>query len=351
MASLSYYAGGSFTDFPYAKERRMPVIEVTHVDDEICKFTLSKTDISVANAVRRIILAEVPAMAIEIVNVEANSTVLFDEFIAHRMGLLPLSCHLVGDLPGDEGYVEHKECTCFEGCGYCSVEYKLDVQNDNDEVVNVTHFDVVPTGRWTLGPDGEKLRDLDPLHEVKICPLPDETLDRETDAKDNGILLVKLKKDQRITMTCTARKGIPKYHSKFMPIVGSLYNFQQIINLDREQVDSLDLEDKVAFVESCPRKVFGLDNSDKVQVERLNDCHYCDECVAKARELGKKEMVTVKMHQELFHFTVEAVTKDGPRKPADVVRAALRVLDWKLQLFLQDSYGDVPEPFPIESMA
>jgi DNA-directed RNA polymerase II subunit RPB3 len=352
MASLSYYAGGSFTDFPYAKERRMPVVEVTHVSDDLCTFTLSKTDVSVANSVRRIILAEVPTMAIDIVNIEDNSTVLFDEFIAHRMGLLPLSSNGVGDLPGDtiggEGFVEHNVCTCFEGCGYCSVEYKLDITNHEDKILNVTHFDLKPTGRWTLGPDGDKLRDVPGEHEVQICPLPDESLDRETDAKDNGILIVKLKKDQRISMTCTARKGIPKYHSKFMPVATSFYNFQQIIDLDRKQIDNLDLEDKVAFVGSCPRKVFELDNADKVQVQRLNDCHYCDECVSKAAEFGKKELVTVKMDQELFHFRVEAVTKDGPRRPVDVVRAALRVLDYKMQHFLQDAYGDAIVEIPQE---
>jgi len=279
-------------------------------------------------------------MAIEIVNVEHNTSVLFDEFIAHRMGLLPLTCHRVGDLPGDEGFVEHKDCSCFEGCGYCSVEFKLDVTNDDDKIRNVTHFDIVPTGRWTLGPDNEKLRDTTPDQEVNVCPLPDLTLDRETDIRDNGILIVKLKKDQRIAMTFTARKGIPKYHSKFMAVANSNYQFQQIVNLDRDQCDSLDLEQKVGFVQSCPKKVFGLDSHDKIQVERLNDCHYCDECVAKAREYGKRELVTVKMTQDLFHFTVEAVTKDGPRRPSDIVRAALRVLDYKMQLFLQDSYGD-----------
>lgn len=291
-------------------------------------------------------------MAIEIVNVEHNSSVLFDEFIAHRMGLLPLSCHGVGDLPGDDGYVEHKECDCVDGCAYCSVEYKLDILNTEDKILNVTHFDLVPTGRWTLDSDGQKIRDLPPEMEVLPLPFPDPNLDRQTDKIDNGILIVKLKKDQRIAMTCTARKGIPKYHAKFMPINFNIYNYQMIVELDRPQIDSLDLEEKVNFVESCPRKVFGLDTSDKVQVERLNDCHFCDECVAKARELGKRTMVTVKMQQDMFHFRVEAVTTDGPRKPADVVRAAIRVFDYKMQKFLEDAYNDeIKEKLPLEYMA
>jgi len=352
MASICYYAGGSWTDFPFENARRQPIVEVTHVSDSLCKFTLSNTDVSVANAIRRLILAEVPTLAIEIVNVEANSTVLFDEFIAHRMGLLPLSSHGVGDLPDDDGFVEHKDCDCFEGCRYCSVEYKLDVSNDEDKILNVTHFDLKPTGRWTLDAVGEKVRDVPPEHEVVPCPKPDPLVDPEQDARDEGILIVKLKKHQRIAMTCLARKGIAKYHSKFMPTSLCLYQYQPIVTLVREDIDKLDLEQRVAFVQSCPRKVFGLDNNDKVQIERLMDCHFCDECKAKAREQGNREMVEVKMQQDKWHYTVEAVTKDGPRKPADCVRAALRILDYKLQLFMKDSYGDtISDTLPVEPYA
>merc|ERR1711879_691084 len=116
--------------------------------------------------------------------------------------------------------------------------------------------------------------------------------------------------------------------------------YQPRINLNRDLLDTLTLDERIDFVQACPRKVFNLDIEDNVQIERLNDCIFCDECVSKSRIIGKKEMVTIKMDPNMFHFTVENVTKDGPRSCIDVVRAALRILDYKMSQFLHDAYGD-----------
>ena len=54
-------------------------------------FSLVGLDASVANAFRRILIAEIPTLAIEHVYVENNTSIVHDEVLAHRLGLVPLT--------------------------------------------------------------------------------------------------------------------------------------------------------------------------------------------------------------------------------------------------------------------
>lgn len=83
------------------------------------KFELTNVDLSIANALRRVIIAEVPTMAIDMVQVKENTSVLNDEFIAHRIGLVPLKSDNV------DQFESHSSCTCAEFCERCSVRYVL----------------------------------------------------------------------------------------------------------------------------------------------------------------------------------------------------------------------------------
>ena len=57
-------------------------------------FILKGADVAFANALRRVIVEEVPTMAIEDVEFRKNSSILYDEIIAHRLGLIPFKTDL-----------------------------------------------------------------------------------------------------------------------------------------------------------------------------------------------------------------------------------------------------------------
>jgi len=85
-------------DDPYANKLRLdknvsivyPKFKILDKTDEIIKFELYEANIALANALRRIMISEVPTMAIELVDIRENTTPIHDEFLAHRLGLIPI---------------------------------------------------------------------------------------------------------------------------------------------------------------------------------------------------------------------------------------------------------------------
>ena len=67
-------------------------------------------------------IAEVCTMAIELVNIHANSSVLHDEMLAHRLGLMPL------DSTNVDNYFWPFECSCINLCNKCTVRFNLKVK-------------------------------------------------------------------------------------------------------------------------------------------------------------------------------------------------------------------------------
>ena len=67
-------------------------IQEIDVENDSMVFDMIGVDTSIANAFRRILLAEVPVMAIEDCCVLQNNSILQDEVLCHRLGLLPIAC-------------------------------------------------------------------------------------------------------------------------------------------------------------------------------------------------------------------------------------------------------------------
>ncbi|KAI8928881.1 DNA-directed RNA polymerase [Entophlyctis helioformis] len=172
-----------------------PFVVIKEIDRErrSITFTLNNTDLSVANSLRRIMIAEVPTMAIDLVEFEANSSVLTDEFLAHRLGLIPLLSEEVGNI------TYTRECSCQQYCMQCSVELHLNVRCTDDRTREVTTRDLI-SSHVSIGP---VLRD----------------------HNDAGILIAKLRKGQEINLRCIAKKGTAKEHAKWSPCSGISFEY------------------------------------------------------------------------------------------------------------------------------
>ncbi len=83
-----------------------PSIKMIKAGKHSVEFELLNTDLSIANSLRRIMISEVPTMTIDLVELRENTSALHDEFIAHRLGLIPLVSEQI------DSFVTAEECAC-----------------------------------------------------------------------------------------------------------------------------------------------------------------------------------------------------------------------------------------------
>jgi DNA-directed RNA polymerase subunit D len=87
-------------------------IDVKEQDENSMTFIVYDAEVPFVNAIRRIAMTKVPKLAIEDVFIVKNDSAMFDEVLAHRLGLTPL----VSDAASIEGLVLPEDCDCDCGC-------------------------------------------------------------------------------------------------------------------------------------------------------------------------------------------------------------------------------------------
>lgn len=89
------------------------------------------------NAIRRLSISEVPTFAIDDVVILENSSVMHDEAVAHRLGLIPLRTDLKKfNLPNECG------CNSALGCANCRVLLQLDAEA-KDKTKTITTSELI----------------------------------------------------------------------------------------------------------------------------------------------------------------------------------------------------------------
>ncbi len=244
------------------------------------KFILSKTTPAYVNTIRRIIVAEVPTMAIEDIEFRQNNSVLYDEMIALRLGLIPLTTDI-------KAYNLPSKCSCSgAGCARCQLKLTLKV-----------------SGPKTVYSGDIKSKD------PKVKPVYDK------------IIIVKLLEGQSLEFEATAVLGVGKEHAKWAP--GHIY-FQNAPKLKVLHQP----EDVQKMVASCPKSVFeNKAGKFGINEKRINNCDLCESCLHVPGEDGVME---VKADESEFIFTIESW---GQLSPKEIIEKAVETFDEKLEEF------------------
>jgi DNA-directed RNA polymerase II subunit RPB3 len=310
--------------------QRFPKVEILSLQPQEIKFVLSETDASVANALRRIMIAEVPTLAIDLVEFHENTTCLNDEYIAHRLGLIPLRYQPLDSLKGldcADKFNEHYECICYDRCDRCSIDLELDVS------YKVTGEEDV------LAPLTVTSRDLISNNE-EVQPAHFLSTEEQEDAQDEGISIVKMGPGQRLKIKAIARRGISKEHAKWCPVAVATYRYFPEIFINHEQLSLLTLEQKQEIVNCCPDKVLELDEltGEIRAVENAWDiCTFTEDLAFTQESLKKRkeddDFVRITPAPDRFLFNVETT---GAIDSDEIVMAALRVLKRRLNYLAQE---------------
>jgi len=281
----------------YGRGLRMPKVEVIELGKYNMKFFLRDCHISLANALRRVMISDVPTMAIDLVFVNDNTSVLHDEFLAHRLGLIPFKSDTV------DHYEFFRECSCKPSCHKCSVEFNLR-ETAIEDLKDITT---------------EHIQSNNPDNLVK----PVQYMNEEGIPED-PILIVKLAKSQKVDIQCIVRKGTGKEHAKWSPVATVAVQQLPKIDINSQAMKTFTEEEMIEIVESCPAKVYKLDKEKQViDIENLGECMQCQECVTCVNNMGKEKSIQVGLHEDQFLFTVEST---GALPPEEIVKKAFNIL-------------------------
>uniref|UniRef100_A0A2R8PDW1 DNA-directed RNA polymerases I and III subunit RPAC1 n=1 Tax=Callithrix jacchus TaxID=9483 RepID=A0A2R8PDW1_CALJA len=170
-------------------------VDVVHMDENSLEFDMVGIDASIANAFRRILLAEVPTMAVEKVLVYNNTSIVQDEILAHRLGLIPIHA--------DPRLFEYRNQGDEEGTEIDTLQFRLQVRctrnphaaKDSSDPNELYMNHKVYTRHMTWIPLGNQA-DLFP--EGTIRPVHDD------------ILIAQLRPGQEIDLLMHCVKGIGK---------------------------------------------------------------------------------------------------------------------------------------------
>lgn len=249
-------------------------------------FEMIHIDASFANALRRILLSEIPTMAIERVYITNNSSVIHDEVFSHRLGLVPIKADArlmdeqldISGIPESQLSEEQKDLA--EMTDRNTLVFRMDVMCSHEEARKASadqkkggsnqpakrdqEMDELVAGDDTGGLEqvAKEAASKQAYQFPKDRPYTKNIYSGEFSWFPQGmqedlfptrpgpihkdILLAKLRPGQRISVECHAVKGIGKDHAKFSPVATASYRLKPHVEILQPVYD--ELAEELAYV-------------------------------------------------------------------------------------------------------
>ncbi|CAG8611079.1 475_t:CDS:10 [Cetraspora pellucida] len=216
-------------DIDYIKEFMKKFnVKIIRKEQYDMEFDLIGVDAAIANALRRIMIAEVPTMAIEKVYVYNNTSIVQDEVLAHRLGLIPIKAD------PDRFHFKHANepptdmnTIVFKIEHECTFNPKARDDETDPQKLYIGNNLLSESLIWVPKGDQEE--------QYASCPLR---------PVHNDILIVQMRPGQKIKLEAHCEKGIGKDHAKWSPVATASYRLMPEIILKQEITG--DLADKFA---------------------------------------------------------------------------------------------------------
>ncbi len=236
-------------------------VEVLEHSDNVVKMVLHNVPVKIANSIRRSVISLVPTLAIEKVIIFRNDSIMNDDMLAHRLGLIPLKTSLdkIRELERTNG----------------KVSLVLSVSAEED-MRTVRSGDIV-------------------------CK------DKDVEIISDEIDIVRLGKGESIQLEMEAVVGRGKDHAKWSPVTVAVVRGVPIIRFKRRKCD--DYCDKC--VDACPRGVLAKEDGRLKVVDKYNCtvCRLCEKACPDNIKIGIDENSSLLYIESVGQLTVDEILR------------------------------------------
>ncbi len=331
-------------------------------DNELV-FEMIGIDVSFANALRRIMIAEVPTVAIEHVYMWNNSSIVHDEVLSHRLGLVPINAdsRLFEDFLGEDDEATDRNTIVFRLTIKCGKSKKEDAKREKarqmreqsvdteegDEKNSVLgQKDLDKAARESVNlyqstnTDAKKLAE---AIETPGRPYTRHVYSRDLEWVPQGdqkerfpegirpvhedILLAKLRPGQMIELEAHGRRGVGKDHAKFSPVATASYRLMPRVELVKPVYDEHAEELTNLYEPGVFRLVDCSPDEAPHRVKAVvHNPYACTMSRNFMRHPVLKESVKITRIPNHFIFSIESV---GMMQPGVILAESLRVLQAK----------------------